>query len=114
MTFSKPALDSEERPTLPSIHTLNLPLLSRPKQTHVKYQNHDNLVRILHLYPLRRLTYLLSPRHVRHSITMVVKSPHLLHIQVHRVPFRRHPLPPLATPTPKLITQILIRTQNSV
>jgi len=44
MTSSKPTLDLEDRPTLPSIHTLNLPFPPRPKQTHVKYQNHNNLI----------------------------------------------------------------------
>jgi len=49
MTVSKFTLDSQGRPTLPPIHTLNLPLLSRPKHTHVKYQHHDNLVRLCYL-----------------------------------------------------------------
>lgn len=34
--------EPEARPTLPSIHTLNLPLLASPTSANVKYQNHDN------------------------------------------------------------------------
>lgn len=36
--------EAEARPTLPSIHTLNLPSLASPTSFNVKYQNHDNLV----------------------------------------------------------------------
>ncbi|PPQ84078.1 hypothetical protein CVT25_003598 [Psilocybe cyanescens] len=38
--------ESDRRPTLPSIHTLNLPLLSGPAGPNVSYQNHNNLQRI--------------------------------------------------------------------
>ena len=118
MTSSKPALDSEKRPTLPSIRTLNLPfpLLSRPKQTHLKYQNRNNLVRILLPYLFFvDWAYLFNPlRYVRHSITMVVKFRRLLHLRVHRVPFPHRPLLPLVTSIPRLIARIHIRTQNSV
>ena len=67
MTIPKPTLDTEERPTLPSIHTLNLPSLSRPKQTYVKYQNHhDNLVRILLYIPFfPRLTFFIPSLHTQ-------------------------------------------------
>jgi len=39
MTSRQFTLDSQERPTLPPIHTLDLPLLSQPKHTHLKYDN---------------------------------------------------------------------------
>lgn len=100
MTVSKFTLDSQGRPTLPPIHTLNLPLLSRPKHTHVKYQNHDNLVRLCYLLSHRSdlsNAVLFPLRDARHSMPlmttiMAVKSQPLLHKRVRRAPFRRpHP-----------------------
>ena len=49
MTLSTFNLDSEERPTLPPLHTLNLPSPSRPKHTLINYQNIHNLVRFFFL-----------------------------------------------------------------
>jgi len=45
MPISKLTTEFEGRPTLPSIHTLNLPSLSRSSHRNVKYDNHDNLRR---------------------------------------------------------------------
>jgi len=42
MPFPKFTVDFQERPTLPSIHALNLPLFSRPKHTQLKYQNYEH------------------------------------------------------------------------
>ncbi|KDR80054.1 hypothetical protein GALMADRAFT_265248 [Galerina marginata CBS 339.88] len=45
MPISKHTTEFERRPTLPSIHTLNLPSLSRSSHRNVKYETHDNLRR---------------------------------------------------------------------
>ena len=87
--------EAEARPTLPSIHTLNLPLLASPTSSNVKYQNHDNLVGFFALHPNQKVAHhLLSFSggllHTRPIINlfMTAKCPHP------RLTRARHEIPP--------------------